>query len=346
MTAVAPAASPTPLPFSPPTMLAPMEGVTHPTFRQLLVLRPGVGIVCTEFVRITSEPFSPTRLLREVAKAPGVPLSVQVMGNDLRRMAEAAALVSSAGADVVDINLGCPSKNAARCGVGAAMLKDKALLHDVVLAVRQATPGVLSAKIRAGFDDATNVVSLARTVQDAGVDYLVVHPRRRVDFYEGIADWRIIRVLKDELAIPVVGNGDAWYAEDVARMRHETGCDGVMLGRPALRNPWIFEQALALAEGRAPIEPDGELIHAFIDEMARRFSRQFGKHTLGKLKEIVRYLARTLDDDQAFRTAALRSTSVDELVAVTERSVRALPASAFDLAACSKLGLERSGCAR
>ena len=164
-------------------MLAPMEGVTHPEFRALAVEQGGVGIVCTEFVRVSRAALVPARLRQEVAKVEGVPLSVQVMGNDADKMAEAARLIEEAGADVVDINLGCPMPRVVRKGVGAAMLKDPKLLYEVVSEMRQSVRGHLSAKIRAGFDDAEHVVNIAEVVQRAGIDFLVVHPRRRCDFY-------------------------------------------------------------------------------------------------------------------------------------------------------------------
>src|SRR5262245_49118264 len=231
------------------TFFAPMEGVTHPILRQLMAERGGIGVVCTEFVRITSGPLSLRTLRRHIVRPPRGLLSVQVMGNHIEHMADAAAIVSDLGADVVDINLGCPAPRVVRKGVGSAMLKDPKLLFEVISAMRRSVPGVLSAKIRAGFDDASVVLTNAKTLEDAGVDYLVVHPRRRCDFYEGVADWRTIKLLKDNLQIPVVGNGDVWSAEAALRMRAQTGCDAVMIGRGALRNPWIFEQIADLTAG-------------------------------------------------------------------------------------------------
>ena len=238
-------------------MIAPMEGVGHPEFRLLMAERGGLGIVCTEFVRISRAPLAPKSLRKAVIKCPGVPLSVQVMGNEVEKMAEAAEVMAHSRADVVDINLGCPAPRVVRHGVGAAMLKDPELLHRVLSAMRARGPGLLSAKIRAGFDDRTRVLEIAEAVQAAGADFLVVHPRRRADFYEGVADWRIIELLSRSLRIPVVGNGDCWYAADARRMRQETGCVAVMIGRPALRNPWIFEQIADLEAGRAPRRRSG-----------------------------------------------------------------------------------------
>lgn len=333
-------------PFAPATMLAPMEGVTHPALRALLAERPGLGIVCTEFVRISRAPINPRSLKREVVKAPNAPLSVQVMGNEADKMAEAARVVAEAGADVVDINLGCPAPRVVKKGVGSAMLKDRALLHEVLTQMRRAVPGLLSAKIRAGFDDASGVVDNAKTLEAAGVDYLVVHPRRRCDFYEGVADWRIIRLLKQELRIPVVGNGDCWYAKDVLRMRAETGCDAVMIGRPALRNPWIFEQALDLAEGREPRHPSGSEVLAFLHEVVACFAREFPgskNGSVGKLKELLSYIARAVPDQRVFQKAVLRLETVDQILDACEAELSRRSAAELDLGARGELALERSG---
>jgi tRNA-dihydrouridine synthase len=204
-------------------MLAPMEGVSHPLFRQIISERGGVGVVCTEFVRVVDTTLAPSVIRREVVKVKGIPLCVQVMGNAAEHMADSAAAVADAGADIIDINLGCPAPRAVRKGVGSAMLRDPKLLYQVLSAMRQAIAVTLSAKIRAGFDDADNVLHIGETLQRAGADYLVVHPRRRSDFYNGVADWRIIARLKEHLDIPVVGNGDCWYAKDALRLEEETG---------------------------------------------------------------------------------------------------------------------------
>jgi tRNA-dihydrouridine synthase len=151
------------------------------------------------------------------------------MGNDPELMAEAGAVVARAGADVVDLNLGCPTATAARKGVGAALLKEPLLLSRLLTGMRASVPGLLSAKLRAGFDTTVDAVRNARLVEDSGLDFLAVHPRRRIDHYGGVADWRIVTLLRRELSIPVVGNGDIWYAESALRMFEQTRCDAVML---------------------------------------------------------------------------------------------------------------------
>ena len=328
------------------TVLAPMEGVTHPTFRRLVAEAGGVGLVCTEFVRISRAPLTRKGVVAHVVKTPHAPLSVQVMGNDADKMADAARHVADAGADVVDINLGCPAPRAVRGGVGSAMLKDVELLRRVVGAMREQTPCLLSAKIRAGFDDATHVLEIGRALEQCGIDFLAVHPRRRCDFYEGVADWRIIASLKETLSVPVIGNGDVWYAADALRMQRETGCDAVMLGRPALRNPFIFRQIEALHRGETPMRPDGDAVVAWLFRLHDALLAELRKSPIGKLKEITRWVSRAVDDERAFFHAAMRAPSLDAWRVEVERHLAGLPSSRLDLDAHGSLGFERSGSAR
>lgn len=324
------------------TFLAPMEGVTHPAFRALIARRRGVGVVCTEFVRIASTGIGERHLREQVVRAPGAALSVQVMGNHLEHMADATAIVASAGADIVDLNVGCPAPRVVRKGVGSAMLKDPELLRRVVGRMRERTRGCLSAKIRAGFDDSTGAVAIARLIEDAGADFIAVHPRRRADFYQGVADWRIIAAIKQAVRIPVVGNGDVWYAADALRMRRETGCDGVMIGRGALRNPWIFAQIDALVQGREAARPSGDDVLAHYDELAVLLRETHAKSTLGMLKEQVRYLARVVPEGAELMRTALRAATSEEMRCVLAARFAGERAGGLDLAAQGG-SLEHSG---
>jgi nifR3 family TIM-barrel protein len=328
-----------------PTLLAPMEGVGHPSFRRMIGEQGGVGMLCTEFVRIHGERLGRRYLESQVVRFEGVPLSVQVMGRDEELMAEAAEIVESAGADVVDINLGCPTSFAARGGVGAAMLKDLDLLSRVLGAMREKVQGRLSAKIRAGFDDDHRALDIARVVEDAGCDFLTVHPRKRTDQYRGVADWRIIRAIKDHVGIPVVGNGDAWYASDFQRMRDETGCDAVMVGRPAIRNPWLMQQAADLAAGREPFAPSGADVVAWLEHATSRNREVWSRPQtiMGRLKELVRWIGRAVDDDRTFMREALYLHTADEILDFARARLAEMPAERIDLQATPTIGLETSG---
>ena len=333
--------------FPHPTMFAPLEGLSHQAMRALIAEKGGVGAVCTEFVRIyENRPLSLSSLREEVVKTGDIPLSVQIMGNSPVQMARSAQLLSEAGADIVDINLGCPVQKVVRKGVGSAMLKDLENIFEVLSAMRKVVPKTLSAKIRSGFDSSSQVIEIGKTIEAAGADFIVIHPRRRCDFFKGVPDWGIIRMLKENLSIPVVGNGDVWYANDVMRMQKETGCDAVMIGRPAIRNPWIFQQAAELAAGKDPIEPDGNQLLAHLDDVFRRYDLFFSERTrslLGKLKELTRYIGQALPNKRVFLQKALRSQSVDQWRKICGDFLTDRPASMLDLDAFGRNRLEESG---
>jgi len=303
--------------------------------REVLAGYGPVGLVCTEFVRISGGRISPTYLRKQVEKLPGVPLSVQVMGNDPELMAEAGAVVARAGADVVDLNLGCPTGSAARKGVGAALLKQPALLARLLGTMRRGVPGLLSAKLRAGFDTTDDALSNARLVQDNGLDYLAVHPRRRIDHYRGSADWRIVTLIKRELSIPVVGNGDIWYAHSALQMFEQTGCDAVMLGRPALRNPWIFRQIDELLSGREPYRPSGADLAQHLLRLTQALGcREPGAcNPLGPLKEQLSYLCRSLRDGATLQRRLQRLQTLELFLEASEEAFSALRTEDLDLGA-------------
>jgi tRNA-dihydrouridine synthase len=309
-----------------------MEGVTNAAVREVLASYGPVGMVCTEFVRISGDRIAPGYLARQVEKLAGVPLSVQVMGNAPQLLAEAGAVVARAGADVVDLNLGCPTSNAARKGVGAALLKQPELLAELLGSMRRSVPGLLSAKLRAGFDSSDDALRNARLVEDNGLDFLTVHPRRGVDHYRGVADWRITALLRRELSIPIVGNGDVWYAESALRMFEQTGCDAVMIGRPALRNPWIFRQVAELMAGKAPYRPTGIDVAQHLQRLASALAaRDVRQSPIGPLKEQLNYLFRALPDSLALQRHLLRMPTVSLLLEATEEAFSALPAEALGL---------------
>lgn len=338
--------TPRPLPWREPTLLAPLEGVGHAVLRELVAAQGGLGMVCMEFLRVGHAPVHGPGLLRRIVRTAGLPLSVQLLGNHGDRLAEAAQVVAQSGAEVVDINLGCPVRRVVSKGAGAALLRDPDALHALLARVRSAVDGLLSAKIRTGFGDSHQVDAIGDAVESAGVDFVAVHARSRAQQYGGVADWRLIRHLKQRLSIPVVGNGDCWYATDVLRMERETGCDAVMIGRGALRNPWIFAQAAALRDGRAPLAPGGNHVVDYLERAAAAYADVFpGRPRLvtGRLKELVRYLGRAVPDSGAFIHEALRTQDTSALLQVAARRLGPRGADELDLTAEGHLGLERSG---
>jgi nifR3 family TIM-barrel protein len=334
------------VPFEPAVVLAPMEGVTTAPIRALLASYGPLGLVCTEFVRVAGDSVSRRHLAAQVKKAPGVALSVQIMGNDPALMAEAAGVMAEAGADVVDVNLGCPSKTATRKGVGAALLKDRVALGQLLGTMRAAVPVLFSAKLRAGFEQSDDALANARVVEQSGADFLAVHPRRRVDYFEGTADWRIIRLLREELSIPVIGNGDVWYAADALRMLEETRCDGVMLGRPALRNPWIFRQIAELAAGRTPFAPAGADVVRHLERLYAVMAAGFDGPPVrlaGPLKEHLGFLCRSLPARAELSRRLLRLETPALLLEAASEIFAPLDPGELDLEAHGRHALERSG---
>ncbi len=243
--------------FDPPLILAPMAGITDRYFRRILRQVGGVGLVTMEF--ISSEGLhrgnERTRRLMEFDPSER-PLSIQIYGSRPEPMAEAARLVEELGADVCDINMGCPANKVLKGCSGAALMRDLDVAGAIIAAVRKAISIPLTVKFRAGIRDSElNYIELGKICQDQGVAAVALHPRTAKQFYRGSADWERIARLKEALDIPVIGNGDVTTPEDALEMMRRTGCDGVMIGRASMKNPWIFLQIQALLSGTAPVSP-------------------------------------------------------------------------------------------
>ena len=226
-----------------PFILAPMAGVTDLPFR-LLCREQGAGLLCMEMVSAKAIHFGNknTRALMEIHPQEK-PVSLQLFGSDPDLMAEIAAQIEEEPFDILDINMGCPVTKVVNNGEGSALLKNPALVREIVTKVSRAIKKPLTVKIRKGFDDTcVNAVEIARILEDSGAAAVAVHGRTREQYYSGRADWDIIRQVKEAVSIPVIGNGDVDSPEKAEAMFRETGCDGVMIGRASRGNPWIFHQ--------------------------------------------------------------------------------------------------------
>ena len=237
--------APLPLPFTGPWLLAPMEGVTEPCFRDLVLARhepADLGGAFTEFVRVTHYPV-PTRRLRAHLgpRRFEIPVGIQLMGADAGRVAETARNAREAGAPLVDLNFGCPAKGALRGCAGSAMLDDPPSVEALVRQCADAVVDVpVTAKIRAGGEDDALLEDLARAAEAGGASLLTVHCRTRREGYRDTADWERLRRAVGAVGIPVCGNGGIETHADLQRLRAETGCAYAMVGRAALADPWIF----------------------------------------------------------------------------------------------------------
>jgi len=250
-------------------ILAPLAGITNLPFR-LLAKSSGCGLVCSEMISANGLVYQSGRTEQMLNSAPQEkPLSVQIFGSDPGIMAEAAAIIASKGADIVDINFGCSVRKVIKTGSGVALMRTPDQAKALLAAVRKAIRIPLTIKIRSGWDpsgrEALNIAGLA---QDCGVDAIAVHPRTAGQQFRGRADWSIITAVKKSVGIPVIGNGDIVSARDALKMLEETGCDAVMIGRKAIGNPAIFSRVLARINGEEPARVD--LSHRF-DMMTHYF---------------------------------------------------------------------------
>jgi nifR3 family TIM-barrel protein len=307
--------------IAPNVILAPMEGVTDLTFRRLVRQIGGAGLTCTEFI-----PSAGLAGVRNDAKALKMaafdpderPISVQIYGKDPAIMAEAARVVEGLGATICDINMGCPSKKVCKNSGGSALMRDLDLAIDIVRAVRAAITIPLTVKMRSGFDAGSrNAPELAWRCEQEGVEGLTIHWRTRADLYGGERQVDKIREAKDRVTIPVIGNGDVIDPASALRMLADTGCDGVMVGRGAMRNPWSLLQITQTLRGEplthpTPAERERVLL-GYLDAMRARARTDQG--ALGRFKRIANHFTRGLPHgSELLRTKVLRSQDVDEAV--------------------------------
>lgn len=242
--------------LSAPLALAPMAGITDLPFR-LICRRLGCGMTVSEMVSAKGLLYKNVKTTEMLRIDDGErPTAIQLFGSVPAELAEAARMVEASGADMIDFNMGCPVPKIVNNGEGSALMKNPQLAHDILAAMVKAVKIPVTVKFRAGWDDNNrNAVEIARAVEAAGVSAVAVHGRTRQQFYEGKADWSIIADVKQAVKVPVFGNGDIFTVADGLRMLEQTGCDGLMIGRGADGNPWLFTALAAALRGEQLPQP-------------------------------------------------------------------------------------------
>ncbi len=276
------------VPVNPPLILAPMAGVTDRDFRLIIKRIGGVGIVTMEFIssKAIVQGNQRTRELMHFAEEER-PLSIQIYGSDVDTMVEAARIVEELGPDLCDINMGCPANRVLKGCAGASLMGDLPLAERMVREVGKALSIPLTVKFRLGIRDSEKTyLELGRICEANGAAAVAMHARTAKQGFSGGADWSEIARLKEILSIPVLGNGDVRSADDALAMVEKTGCDGVMIGRAATRNPWIFRQIAATMEGSKLTDPTTgdrrDLILEHFRMIAEREPPRFALHKLRK----------------------------------------------------------------
>lgn len=262
-------------------ILAPMAGVSDLPFR-LLCREQGADLVCMEMVSAKAIAYHNRNTEKLMQIDPGEhPVSLQLFGSDPELMAEIAKQIEERPFDILDINMGCPVPKIVGNGEGSALMREPALVERIVSSVSRAVKKPVTVKIRKGFDDDhVNAVEIARIAEASGAAAIAVHGRTREQYYSGTADWEIIRQVKEAVSIPVIGNGDVDSPQKAKAMLEETGCDGVMIGRAARGNPWIFRQIKEYLEnGRLTDPPSLAEIHEMMLRHARMQVEYKGDYT-------------------------------------------------------------------
>ncbi len=297
--------------IQPNIVLAPMVGVTDSVFRRTILGLGGCGLVSSEMTNAASISPKNKKLHLQLDFLPEErPITIQLSGNEPDLVANAARTVEKFGADVLDINCGCPSPKVTGGGHGSALLKDLPKMERLLKAVKAAVQIPVTLKFRAGWDDQSlNYLDTARMAESVGMAALALHPRTRQQLYTGTADWSRVAEVKKTVSIPVIGSGDVKDPYDALERLRLYGADGIMIGRGAMANPWLFRQIADVRAGREPFVPQPadkyELLNAYfgmcLNDMPERLA-------LNKLKQLIAQFTVALPGSASLRESIHRSS--------------------------------------
>src|SRR5918911_1358867 len=303
--------------INPPLVLSPMAGVTDISFRRLLKRRGGIGLTVSEFISVEGLTRNNPKSKRQMRFFEEErPFAVQIFGGQVERMRMAAEMAEEVGADILDVNCGCPAPKVVKHGGGSGLLRDHARLEGILKEIKKAINIPLTIKIRAGYYDHTiNAVETARLAEACGVEHIALHGRTKEQGYKGLANWDLVRQIKEVVSVPVSGSGDVVTpAQAFARWR-ETGCDGILIGRGAMENPWIFRRIAETLAGQTPYEPtlaDKRAVLLEYFELLRADMPEFA--AIGRMKQLAGQFTRGLTGGARFRQVIYHSHSVTEVL--------------------------------
>lgn len=303
--------------IKPPLILSPMAGVTDISFRRLLKRRGGVGLTVSEFISVEGLTRSNPKSKRQMRfYSDERPFALQIFGGQPERMRIAAEMAQEVGVDILDVNCGCPAPKVVKHGGGSGLLKDYDRLERILTEVKKAITIPLTIKIRAGFYDHTiNAVETAKLAEACGVEHIALHGRTKEQGYRGFANWDLVRQVKEAVRVPVSGSGDVTTIHEALARFSETNCDGVLIGRGAMANPWIFRQIQETIEGREVFQPTlsdkRELLLEYFGLLREDMPET---PAINRMKQLAGQFTRGLQGGAHFRTSIYHSHSVNEIL--------------------------------